>query len=34
LALEGVESDSFAAQRDLEILANNLLSFERSLFGE
>lgn len=34
LVLEEVESDEFAARRDLEILANNLLSLERSLFGE
>jgi len=34
LVLEEVETDEFAARRDLEILANNLLSLERSLFGE
>ena len=34
LVLEEVESDSFAARRDLEILANNLLALERVLFGE
>jgi hypothetical protein len=34
LVLDEVESDEFAARRDLEILANNLLSLERSLFGE
>jgi hypothetical protein len=27
-----VESDEFAASRDLEILANNLLTLERSLY--
>ena len=34
LVLEEVQSDSFAARRDLEILANNLLALERILFGE
>jgi hypothetical protein len=34
LVLEEVETDSFAARRDLEILANNLLALERVLFGE
>ena len=34
LVLEEIDSDEFAARRDLEILANNLLSLERSLFGE
>jgi DNA repair ATPase RecN len=34
LVIEEVESDSFAARRDLEILANNLLALERVLFGE
>jgi hypothetical protein len=34
LVLEEVETDRFAARRDLEILANNLLSLERVLFGE
>jgi cell division protein FtsB len=33
LVLEEVDSDAFAARRDLEILANNLLSLERLLFG-
>jgi hypothetical protein len=33
LVLEDVDSDAFAARRDLEILANNLLSLERLLFG-
>ena len=32
LVLEEVESDTFAARRDLEILANNLLALERVLF--
>jgi cytoskeletal protein RodZ len=34
LVLEEVESDTFAARRDLEILAKNLLALERVLFGE
>lgn len=34
LVKEEVDSDEFAARRDLEILANNLLSLERSLFGD
>jgi hypothetical protein len=34
LVLEEAESDTFAARRDLEILANNLLALERVLFGE
>jgi DNA repair ATPase RecN len=34
LALEEVESDEFAARRDLEILANNLIALEQRLFGE
>jgi hypothetical protein len=34
LVLEEVETDSFAARRDLEVLANNLLALERVLFGE
>lgn len=34
LVLEGVDADSFAAQRDLEILANNVLGMERDLFGD
>ena len=33
LVLEEVESDAFAARRDLEIMANDLLSLERDLFG-
>lgn len=32
LVVEEVESDPFAARRDLEILANNLLALERVLF--
>lgn len=34
LVVEEVESDTFAARRDLEILANNLLALERVLFSE
>jgi hypothetical protein len=34
LVQEEVDTDAFAARRDLEILANNLLSLERSLFGD
>jgi cell division protein FtsB len=34
LVIEEVEVDIFAAQRDLEILANTLISMERDLFGE
>lgn len=34
LVLEEVDDNEFAAQRDLQILASNLLSLERSLFGE
>ena len=34
LVLQEIDTDAFAARRDLEILANNLLSLERSLFGE
>jgi predicted outer membrane lipoprotein len=33
LVLQEVESDAFAARRDLEILANNLLDLEQRLFG-
>lgn len=33
LALGGLASDPFAAQSDLEVLANNLLQLETSLFG-
>lgn len=33
LVIEEADSDAFAARRDLEILANNLLSLERLLFG-
>ncbi len=34
LVVDELDSDTFAAQRDLQILANNLISLERSLFGE
>ncbi|MDX1600945.1 MAG: hypothetical protein R3191_05475 [Anaerolineales bacterium] len=34
LVLNEIETDRFAAQRDLEILANNLVELERTLFGE
>jgi vacuolar-type H+-ATPase subunit I/STV1 len=34
LALEEVKTDEFAARRDLEILANNLIALEQRLFGE
>jgi hypothetical protein len=34
LVVDELDSDAFAAQRDLQILANNLISLERSLFGE
>ncbi len=34
LVLNELESDTFAAERDLEILSNNLVELERSLFGE
>lgn len=34
LVLNEIETDTFAAQRDLEILANNLVELERALFGE
>ena len=33
MAAEEVESDSFAAQRDLEVLANGLETMEQELFG-
>lgn len=33
LVLNEIETDRFAAQRDLEILANNLVELERTLFG-
>jgi hypothetical protein len=32
LVLQELESDTFAAQRDLEIMANNLVDFERNTF--
>lgn len=34
LAIEAVETDEFAARRDLEVLANNLIALEQRLFGE
>ncbi len=34
LALESIGQDDFAAQRDLEVLANKLLTLEEQLFGE
>jgi hypothetical protein len=34
LALEEVETDEFAARRDLEILANNLIALEQRLFSD
>ncbi len=34
LVLEELDEDAFAAQRDLEVMANNLIALERSLFGE
>lgn len=34
LVLSELDVDEFAAQRDLEILANNILALERSLFSE
>lgn len=34
LVIAEVQSDAFAARRDLEILTNNLLALERVLFGE
>lgn len=34
LVLEEMDDNAFAARRDLEVLANNLLSLERSLFAE
>lgn len=34
LVVDELDSDAFAAKRDLQILANNLISLERSLFGE
>jgi cell division protein FtsB len=34
LAIEEVETDEFAARRDLEILANNLIALEQGLFEE
>lgn len=34
LVLNELETDEFAAQRDLEILANNLVDLERTMFGD
>ncbi|MFP3853291.1 MAG: hypothetical protein ACLFWD_03245 [Anaerolineales bacterium] len=34
LVLEGLDDDTFAAQRDLEIMANNLVDLEQRMFGE
>ena len=34
LVVDELDSDAFAAKRDLQILANNLISLERSLFAE
>lgn len=34
LVLEGLEDDTFAARRDLEIMANNLVDLEQRLFGD
>ncbi len=34
LVLDELDEDAFAAQRDLEVMANNLIALERSLFGE
>ena len=33
LVLQGLEADTFAAERDLQILANSLLEIERDQFG-
>lgn len=33
LVLDGLDSDIFAAQRDLEVLSNTLVALERDLFG-
>jgi hypothetical protein len=32
LAIEGIETDQFAAQSDLEVLANSLIQLENNLF--
>jgi len=32
--VEGLESDIFAAQRDLEIMANNLVDLEQRMFQD
>jgi hypothetical protein len=34
LVMAELEGDSFAAERDLEILANNLVDLERQLFSQ
>lgn len=34
LVVQEIETDEFAAENDLEILANNLVDLERTLFGE
>lgn len=34
LVLDGLDSDVFAAERDLEVLSNTLVALERELFGE
>jgi len=33
LVLDELETNRFAAMRDLEVLASNLMALERSLFG-
>jgi hypothetical protein len=34
LVIEELDDNIFAAQKDLQILSNNLISLERSLFGK
>jgi hypothetical protein len=34
LVIDELDTNAFAAQRDLQILSNNLISLERSLFGK
>lgn len=34
LVIDELDTNTFAAQRDLQILSNNLISLERSLFGK
>ncbi len=34
LALQEIETNDFAARRDLEVLANDILALERDLFGQ